>query len=188
MVPDSVPIKPNSSKQQVGRPRPTSGYRVLWLKINRCGGDDRAGEARAPVHLRGWQHHQQRWRRWHCWKRRSGHRSRFGCRHFVVGVDSCLNDQCGLTFSNGPGVTGGFPSAIASNDIARAGSAAVVAGGSEPSGSGPRDGHRNSRRRRHHQDPEPGRCIDRVTGFQSSDVSDKTCGVPPMGSSVMVRL
>ena len=37
----------------------------------------------------------------------------------VVGVDSCLNDQCGLTFSNGPGVAGVCPTAaIAANDIA----------------------------------------------------------------------
>ena len=47
----------------------------------------------------------------------------------IVGVDSCFNDQRGLTFSNGPGVAGVCPTAaIAANAIAGTGSAACVAG------------------------------------------------------------
>ena len=92
----------------------------------------------------------------------------------VVGIDSCLDDQCGLPFSNGPGVTGGFPSATASNDIARAGSAAAVAGEiraikvvTPETATGIATVSVTIKTQ------EPGRCIDRVTGFQSSDVSDK---------------
>ena len=104
---------------------------VLWLKINRCGGDGprpaRPRSASAPgadgnttnkdggVGIAG--------------RDIQVIDPDLVVGTAIVGVDSCFNDQRGLTFSNGPGVAGVCPTAaIAANDIAGTGLSTCVFG------------------------------------------------------------